>query len=131
METLSCLSIEKKEFDAYIRKIVLKNFNQPAKNIEYLGGGSFGRAFKVTLEDRTNFVLKAFLLHDMHKKEAFELMTLGQSTKMKYPKVIKISGDFVPLISYNLRKWSVTFFSAASNSGVLVLIFGVWISWAR
>ena len=90
METLSCLSIEKKEFDAYIRKIVLKNFNQPAKYIEYLGGGSFGRAFKVTLEDRTNFVLKAFLLHDMHKKEAFELMTLGQSTKMKYPKVIKI-----------------------------------------
>lgn len=26
----------------------------------------------------------------MHKKEAFELMTLGQSTKMEYPKVIKI-----------------------------------------
>lgn len=90
MEKSTCLNIEKNEFNTYIQKIVLKNFNQSAENIEYLGGGSFGRAFKVTLEDHTYFVLKAYLLYDIHRKEAAELMTLGESTSMKYPKVIKI-----------------------------------------
>ena len=90
MEKLTCLNIGKNEFEGYIKKIILDNFNQAAEKIEYLGGGSFGRVFKVTLEDQTCFVLKAYLLYDMHKKEALELTTLSESTTMKYPKVIKV-----------------------------------------
>ncbi len=61
-------------------------YGKAPNSVKFLGGGSFGRAFKVDTEDKT-FVVKAFLNDGLCKKEAEELKILREYCPVKMPKV--------------------------------------------
>lgn len=76
-----------------------------AAEVKYLGGGSFGKAFKVTFEDNTKAVIKFLRAKDMLKKEAYDLKLLGESTPVKMPKVLFVreADDKIPVDCYGME----------------------------
>lgn len=71
-----------------IIQIVSSYYSSNIISINYLGGGSFGMAYKI-VQDKEPFILvaKAYKVSGMHKKESFDLNLLNKNTIIKYPKV--------------------------------------------
>lgn len=71
-----------------VREIVSKKLNSDVKSVKYIGGGSFGRVFKVITDGSPNVVvMKVCLVSDMHRKEAAQLKLLSEHSSIKIPKV--------------------------------------------
>ena len=71
---------------AQIAAIVATQYGKAPRRVKYLGGGSFGRAFKVKVEENT-LVVKAFLRDGMCENEATELKILREFCPAKIPEV--------------------------------------------
>ncbi|MDD4839834.1 MAG: fructosamine kinase family protein [Clostridia bacterium] len=88
METLKIKKLDRNVVADYISKIVEKQYNSKVLSVNYLGGGSFGLAYKVMQDcEPSALVAKAYKVENMHKKEAYALKTLGEHTQIKYPAV--------------------------------------------
>lgn len=88
MEQKKELCTDKKKIPSYVNKIVEEQFGANVLKINYIGGGSFGFAYKVEMDKVPyKIVVKVFKLEDMHKKEAFQLNLLRANSTIKFPKV--------------------------------------------
>ena len=65
VERIEAIALDKKTAQEYARIIANKQMEQPIKKIKYLGGGSFGRAYKVTFKDDKKIVIKFLRANDM------------------------------------------------------------------
>ncbi len=73
-------------------------------SVKYLGGGSFGRAFKVDVGGKT-LVVKAFLRDGLCAKEAAELKVLREHCPVKVPEVyfIRQKADGAPFEYFGME----------------------------
>lgn len=82
------LCIDKKKVPLYLKSIVSSQLEVNVLNVKYIGGGSFGFAYKVeTDREPKTVVVKVFKLEGMHKKEAYQLGILQANSTIKFPKV--------------------------------------------
>ncbi len=71
-----------------IKTLVEREFSTNVTDIKYIGGGSFGMVYKVTLEGTPSAVaFKVCLADNMHVDEARALRLLGAHSPIKIPKV--------------------------------------------
>ncbi|MCL2106361.1 MAG: phosphotransferase [Oscillospiraceae bacterium] len=61
-------------------------FGKRPKTLKYLGGGSFGKAFRLDYPDGERIVVKAYRVEGMNETEAFQLRLLGEHTRVPMPK---------------------------------------------
>lgn len=74
-------------------EITMKYSGSAVKNMKFLGGGSYGRVFKVETEEGDTFALKFYRRKGMQESEAFQLKTLSENTGVPMPKVLFTHGD--------------------------------------
>ncbi len=76
-----------------------------AAEVKYLGGGSFGKAFKVTFTDDSKAVVKFLRAKGMFKKEAYDLKLLSESCPVKMPEVLFVreADDKIPVDCYAME----------------------------
>lgn len=82
-----------------------RELGKKASKVKYLGGGSFGKAFKVTFEDNTKAVIKFLRAKGMLKKEAYDLKLLRESASVKMPKVLFVreADEKIPVDCYGME----------------------------
>ncbi|HQC54848.1 MAG TPA: phosphotransferase [Clostridia bacterium] len=79
---------DKEKLAKIVVDIVSNELNSNVKSVKYLGGGSFGRVFKVVTDGSPDVVvMKVCLVSGMHKKEAAQLYLLSKHSSIKIPKV--------------------------------------------
>ena len=71
-----------------VRILISNKYNSIVESCIYLGGGSFGMAYKVVhnVEPKV-LVVKVFKLDNIHRIEANDVQLLGSHTVLKYPKI--------------------------------------------
>ncbi len=69
-------------------KIVSKSLGKEVTELKFIGGGSFGKVFKVVLSDKQVIALKAYRLPGAQNTEANELKLLSQNTAVNMPRVL-------------------------------------------
>lgn len=87
MERKRINSITIEEARQFAINVVQKEFNCKVKTTKYLGGGSFGYAYKVDVDVVPyTVVMKACRCDNMCEREAFELKTLSEDSIIHIPK---------------------------------------------
>ena len=69
-------------------QIISEKLGRKAGEIKFIGGGSFGRVYKTTLEDGTVIALKAYRVQKSQYEEAAQLKILSENTNVKMPEVL-------------------------------------------
>lgn len=80
--------------------VIKKEFVCNVKSIKYLGGGSFGYAYKVDIDvSPYTVVMKACRCDNMCEREAFELKLLAKDSLIHIPKVYftYLKDDIIPI----------------------------------
>lgn len=88
VERIEAIALDKKTGEQYAKKIVAQQIGQMVKKVKYLGGGSFGRAYKIVLLDGKKIVIKFLRANDMLEKEVYDLDLLAANCSVKFPKVL-------------------------------------------
>lgn len=73
-----------------LAEIVSAYSPEKIKKIRFLGGGFYGRVFKVTLADKSSFIVKLHLYDGLCDKEALQLAELRKNALLPMPKVYKV-----------------------------------------
>ncbi|MBQ8503222.1 MAG: phosphotransferase [Clostridia bacterium] len=68
--------------------IISEKVNKKVDMIKFIGGGSFGRVYKVTLSDNEIIAVKAYRLQGSQYEEAEQLEALSKNTSVKMPQVL-------------------------------------------
>ena len=71
-----------------IPKIVLDKLGKAVDNLNFIGGGSFGRVYKAELSDGNIIAVKAYKLQGDQYGEAEQLEILAKNTSVKMPEVV-------------------------------------------
>lgn len=71
-----------------IAKIVFEKTDKTADKIKFVGGGSFGKVYKVSLSNGDVIAVKSYKIQGSQYKEAEQLNMLGENTSVQMPKVI-------------------------------------------
>lgn len=105
VERIYPIPLDKNTAKQYALNIIRERFSENIKEIKYLGGGSFGRAYSVTFENKSKIVLKFLRAADMVDKEAHDLTLLAQSCSVKLPKVLFVrkSDKTIPVDCYGME----------------------------
>ncbi|MDE6473472.1 MAG: aminoglycoside phosphotransferase family protein [Clostridia bacterium] len=105
VERIKAISLDKKTAQKYAEEIAFQQIGQPIKKVKYLGGGSFGRAYKVTFEDNKKIVVKFLRARDMLEKEIFDLDLLAANCSVKIPRVLfsRKADDEIPVDCYGME----------------------------
>lgn len=75
MEEKKVLCTDKKQLPELIRAIVVEKLEGKVLDIKFLGGGSFGFAYKVDIDKEPGtLVVKTFKIEGMHKKRPINLV---------------------------------------------------------
>ena len=51
VERIEAIALDKKTAEQYAKKVAYEQMGQMVKNVKYLGGGSFGSAYKIVFID--------------------------------------------------------------------------------
>ena len=84
---------------------VVQALNAKIVSTKYLGGGSFGKVFKATLDDGRVVAIKNYSRKDLSEIEARTLKILAEHTNVKVPEVYYYNEDLLVmefLIGQNL-----------------------------
>lgn len=68
-------------------KIAEEQLNTKISDINFIGGGSFGKVYKCKKSDSETIILKAYHVSGMETTEANQLNILGRNTSVNMPKV--------------------------------------------
>lgn len=68
--------------------IIYKELNKEVIKIKFIGGGSYGKVYKVTLSDNEVIAIKAYRIQGNQHEEAEQLCMLSQNTSVLMPKII-------------------------------------------
>lgn len=71
-----------------MEKIVPEKLGKDIRGIRFIGGGSFGRVFSVTLSDGESIALKAYRVQHYQYDEAEQLQILAENTCVEMPRVL-------------------------------------------
>ena len=88
VERIDVISLDKNVAKDYAINLAKENIGKEVKKVKYLGGGSFGRAFRVEFCDGEKIAIKFLVAKDMLEKEIFDLNLLSNHCKVKIPKVL-------------------------------------------
>ena len=77
-----------KHLKTILPNVIFKELNKKALDFKFIGGGSYGRVYKVTLFDGEVIAVKGYRLEGMNKEEAYQLKFLAENTSVKMPKVL-------------------------------------------
>ncbi|MDE7216006.1 MAG: hypothetical protein K2O08_04285, partial [Clostridia bacterium] len=105
VERITAIPLDKNTANQYSAIIAKEQFGQAAKKIKYLGGGSFGRAFRIELLDGKRFVIKFLRANDMLEKEVRDLKLLAQNCPIQIPKVLFVrnADNTIPVDCYAME----------------------------
>lgn len=105
VERIKAIPLDKDTAIKYSSIIVKEQFGQSAKKIKYLGGGSFGRAYKIVLANGKKLVIKFLRAKDMLVKEVYDLKLLAENCSVKIPGVIFVrNADMaIPVDCYGMK----------------------------
>lgn len=73
---------------AILPGIITEKLNKEAVKIKFIGGGSYGRVYKVFLSDGETIAVKGYKPQKMHTEEAYQLDFLSKNTSVKMPAVL-------------------------------------------
>ncbi len=87
-QNLKFLNNSDKHLLSILPGIITDKLNKDAVKIRFIGGGSYGRVYKVTLSDGECIAVKGYKLQGMHSEEAHQLDFLSKNTSVKMPSVL-------------------------------------------
>lgn len=90
---MTILEMNNKHLEDKIRKITPEKLSSEIKEIKFIGGGSFGKVFKVVLDDGRTVAVKAFRRQGANEEEALQLKVLSANTSVKMPYVLFTYAD--------------------------------------
>lgn len=79
-----------KMYKRTLKSIVSAYSSGKIKKDRFLGGGFYGRVFKVILSDKSSFIVKLYLYDGFCDKEALQLSILRKNSVLPMPKVYKV-----------------------------------------
>lgn len=77
-----------KQLLAVLPDIIFGKLNKRADKFKFIGGGSYGRVYKVQLSDGETIAVKGYKLQGMQHEEAHQLKFLSEHTSVKMPEVL-------------------------------------------
>lgn len=94
------MKIEKSQIAGVVKDV----YGIAPNSVKYLGGGSFGRAFKVEVDGKT-LVVKTFLRDGLCEKEAAELGILRKYCPVKMPEVyfVRLKREGAPVECFGME----------------------------
>lgn len=104
VERIEAIALDKKTAEQYAKKIAYEQMGQMVKNVKYLGGGSFGSAYKIVFIDSKKIVIKFLRAKNMLEKEIYDLDLLASNCSVKFPKVLfyQKANDEIPVDCYGM-----------------------------
>ncbi len=105
VERIKAIALDKKIARQYAETIACQQMGQSVRKVKYLGGGSFGRAYKVVFQDGKKIVVKFLRARDMLDKEIHDLGLLAVNSEVKFPRVLfsrKADGQ-IPVDCYGME----------------------------
>lgn len=99
------IPMDKRQATELAEYVVKEQLKKRVVGTKYLGGGSFGRAVCVRLEDGAKIVVKFLCAHGMMKKEAHDLKLLKKHCPIKIPAVCfeRMSDKKIPADCYGME----------------------------
>lgn len=121
VERIEPIPFEKEVAKNYAEQIANRQFQKSVKNVTYLGGGSFGRAFGIEFTDGQKIVVKFLLTADMLEKEIHDLKLLAENCPIPFPRVLftQKANESIPVDCYGME-W-IEGKNALTAFGMLVL----------
>lgn len=77
-----------KHLTSVLPDIISEKLGKKAVSFKFIGGGSYGRVYKVTLSDGEVIAVKGYKLEGMHAEEAQQIDMLAKNTSVKMPEVL-------------------------------------------
>ncbi len=90
---MTILEMNNKHLEEKIRAVTPKELSSEIVELSFIGGGSFGKVFKVMLKDGRTVAVKAFRRQGANKEEALQLKMLSVNTSVKMPDVLFTYND--------------------------------------
>ena len=90
---MTILEMNNKHLEKKIREVAPKELSADIKEMKFIGGGSFGKVFKVVLSDGRTVAVKAFRRQGANLEEAAQLKVLCKNTSVKMPEVFFTYND--------------------------------------
>lgn len=89
----------------YINILAMEKYSKLPIKIKYLGGGSFGKAYKVAIQENERIVIKFLRATDMLEKETNDLYSLATNCPVKIPRVLFLhrADSEVPFDCYGME----------------------------
>ena len=98
------LIIDNKSLIERIPSAIKEHMNSDTLKINFIGGGSNGKAYKCTLSDKT-IVVKAFRIKGMLEKESAQLRAILDNTSVKVPEIyFSVCNDELALLGMEYIK---------------------------
>lgn len=106
VERIQTIPLDLKQAKSYAAQVAAEGMGKEAKTVKYLGGGSFGMAFLIQLEDCPNIVVKILKAKDMLEKETFDLKLLAENCPIPFPVVLfeRKADDVIPVDCYAMSE---------------------------
>lgn len=76
--------------------VIFEKLNKRATDFKFIGGGSYGRVYKVTLSDGDVIAIKGYKLQEMQHEEALQLSFLSKKQVLKCPKYFSHTKTTIP-----------------------------------
>lgn len=104
VERIQAISLDKNVAQQYAATVATQQIGQPVQNVRYLGGGSFGSAYKVAFADDRQIVVKFLRARDMLEKEICDLELLAANCPVQTPRVLfsRKADDEIPVDCYGM-----------------------------
>ena len=90
---MTILEMNNRHLEEKIRTVTPKKLSSEITELKFIGGGSFGKVFKVVLSDGRTVAVKAFRRQGANKEEALQLNALSANTSVKMPEVLFTYND--------------------------------------
>lgn len=105
VERVTPLALSAKQAEFYAKEAVSLTLKRKVSTIKSLGGGSFGHAFRVTLDNKDSMVVKLLRAKGMLAKEVYDLTLLKKHCPLKMPAVIftRESDGSIPVDCYAME----------------------------
>lgn len=88
LERIEAITIDNKTAMQYAEQIAKQEIEQEIKSIKYVGGGSFGKAFRVVFSNGSKIIIKFICAKDMLDKEVYDLKVLAKNCSINFPRVL-------------------------------------------
>lgn len=111
---MTILEMDNRHLAEKIKEVTPKELEADIKEIKFIGGGSFGKVFKVVLSDGRTVAVKGFRRQGANLEEAAQLKVLCKNTSVRMPEV---------LFTYNDASVALMGMSFIEGKNVLELCF--------